>query len=105
MVSIAVGQRRREIGVRVALGARESQVVSLFFANGVRVAFVGLAIGLPLSVVGLVLMTRQTDMVGINVTAVTSMVAAAVVGVAALASWFPSRRAAGVNPIIALRSE
>jgi predicted permease len=105
MVSVAVGQRRREIGVRVALGARASQVVAMFFMNGLKVAFIGLLIGLPLSIAGLVLLGSQSDMSAINVPGVSLTVAVAVTAVAAFASWFPSRRAARVNPITALRSE
>jgi ABC-type antimicrobial peptide transport system permease subunit len=105
MVSVAVGQRRREIGVRVALGARPGQVVTMFFVNGLRVAMVGLGIGLPLSIVGLVLLVRQSDMSDINIPGVTVTVAVAVTAVAAFASWFPSRRASRVNPIVALRSD
>ena len=55
MVSVAVGQRRREIGIRAALGARAAQVVAMFYASGLRVTLFGLALGLPLSVVGLAL--------------------------------------------------
>jgi predicted permease len=105
MVSVAVGQRRREIGVRVALGARPGQVITMFFVNGLRVAMVGLGIGLPLSIVGLVLLVRQSDMSDINIPGVTVTVAVAVTAVAAFASWFPSRRASRVNPIVALRSD
>ena len=105
MVSVAVGQRRREIGVRVALGARGSQVVAMFFMNGLKVAVVGLLIGLPLSIAGLTVLASQSDMSGINIPGVAVTVAVAVTAVAAFASWFPSRRAAGVNPIVALRSE
>jgi ABC-type antimicrobial peptide transport system permease subunit len=105
MVSVAVGQRRREIGVRVALGARASQVVAMFFMNGLKVALIGLLIGLPLSIVGLALLGSQVEMTGLNIAGVAVIVAVAVTAVAAFASWFPSRRAARVNPIVALRSE
>jgi putative ABC transport system permease protein len=105
MVSVAVGQRRREIGVRVALGARASQVVAMFFMNGLKVALIGLLIGLPLSIVGLALLRSQVEMTGLNIAGVAVIVAVAVTAVAAFASWFPSRRAARVNPIVALRSE
>jgi ABC-type antimicrobial peptide transport system permease subunit len=105
MLSVAVGQRRREIGVRIALGARVSQVVAMFFVNGLKVALIGLVIGLPLSIAGLVLLASESDMSVISIPGVAATVAAAVTAVAAFASWFPSRRAARVNPIVALRSE
>jgi hypothetical protein len=105
MVSVAVGQRRREIGVRIALGARVSQVVAMFFMNGLKVALIGLVIGLPLSIAGLLLLASQSDLSVINIPGVAVTVAVAVTAVAAFASWFPSRRAARVHPIVALRSE
>jgi predicted lysophospholipase L1 biosynthesis ABC-type transport system permease subunit len=105
MVSVAVGQRRREIGIRAALGARAGQVVTMFCASGVRVTLVGLVLGLPLSVVGLALLKRQGDLADVNVAGVAALVTLAVVIVASLASWWPARRAARVHPMTALRSE
>lgn len=106
MVSVAVGQRRREIGIRLALGAQARQVVRMFFRSGLRVTLVGLALGLPLSVVGLLVILRQTeDLPRDTVPAVAALVTLAVVGVASLASWLPARRASGVDPMVALRSE
>lgn len=105
MVSVAVGQRRREIGIRAALGARAAQVVAMFYASGLRVTLFGLALGLPLSVVGLALLKRQGDLADISVAGVAALVTLAVVFVASLASWLPARRAARVHPMTALRSE
>ena len=105
MLAIAVGQRRREIGVRVALGAPRRQVVRMFFGSGLRATLVGLAIGLPLSVVVLAVLMRQLDIPRTNVPALALLVALTVVGVASLASWLPSRRAARVDPMVALRSD
>ena len=48
-VALGVGQRRREIGVRMALGARAGQVVTMFYAGGVRLGIIGLFLGLPVS--------------------------------------------------------
>ena len=105
MVGLAVGQRRREIGVRVALGANTREVVRMFFKGGLRVAMLGLAFGLPLSVVGLALLAQKAGMVWIQLPVAGTLVTAAVVSVAALASWLPARRAAGVDPMVALRPE
>jgi len=106
MVSVAVGQRRREIGIRLALGAHARQVVRMFFRSGLRVTLLGLALGLPLSVVGLLaILTQIDDLPRDSVPAVAALVTLAVVGVASLASWLPARRAAGVDPMAALRSE
>src|SRR4030095_11472744 len=87
MVGLAVGQRRREIGVRVALGANTRDVVAMFFKGGLRVAMVGLGLGLPLSVVGLAILAQKTGMVWIQLPVASAIVTTAVVTVAALASW------------------
>ena len=105
MVSIAVGQRRREIGVRVALGAHARQVVGLFFTGGLRVTLLGLALGLPVSVAALTALIRALDVPWQNVPVLAVLVSLAVVGVAALASWLPARRAAGVDPMVVLRTD
>jgi len=105
MVGLAVGQRRREIGVRVALGANTRDVVAMFFKGGLRVAMVGLGLGLPLSVVGLAILAQKTGMVWIQLPVAGAIVTTAVVTVAALASWLPARRAAGVDPMVALRPD
>lgn len=105
MVSIAVGQRRREIGVRVALGAHTRQVVTLFFRSGLRATLLGLALGLPVSVVALTALMRALEGRWDNVPVLAALVTLVVVGVASLASWLPARRAAGVDPMVALRSD
>ena len=105
MVSIAVGQRLREIGVRVALGAHARQVVRLFFADGLRATLVGLAIGLPVSVAALVALMRALGVPWRNVPVLAVLVTLAVVGVASLASWLPARRAARVDPMVVLRTD
>ena len=105
MLSVAVGQRRREIGVRVALGARTGQVVRMFFASGLRATLLGLTLGLPLSIVTLWLVKNEIEEPSRNMPIVAAAVALAVLSVASLASWVPSRRAASVDPMTALRSE
>ncbi len=105
MLSVAVGQRRREIGVRVALGARTGQVVKMFFASGLRATLLGLTLGLPLSIVTLWLVKNELEEPSRNMPIVAAVVALAVLSVASLASWVPARRAASVDPMTALRSE
>ena len=108
VIALAVRQRHREIGIRVALGARPQQVISMFFASGLRLSVLGIALGLPLSVAAVQLLmsniaARYLDtrwLVGGGV-----VVAALVVVVASLATWIPARRAAGVDPLIAIRVE
>jgi predicted permease len=105
IIAFGVGERRREIGVRMALGARGAQVTRLFFARGVRLTAIGVAIGLPLSVAAV----RATQRMLSGASAVGPIVILAVViaalAVAAVASWLPARRAASVDPLKVLRAE
>jgi len=100
-----VTQRKREIGVRMALGAEAKTVRWMFVRQGGLVAFTGVIVGV-LAALGL---TRyiQTLLFGIerlDATAFAGMSAVMLV-VALLASYFPARRASRVDPVIALRSE
>jgi putative ABC transport system permease protein len=106
VVALGVRQRHREIGVRVALGARPGQVIAMFFMTGVRLSLVGVVLGLPLSVVALYLIATQfSQQVPLNMPVIGLAIAVAVVAVAALASWIPARRAAVVDPLVAIRAE
>jgi len=105
VIAYAVSQRYREIGIRVALGARPQQVTRLFVGQGLRLAAVGTAAGLAASFAVMRLMTTLL----FGVTAVDPVTYAAValglVGAALLACYVPAARAAGVNPVEALRAE
>jgi putative ABC transport system permease protein len=105
MLSLALEQRRREIGIRVALGAHAREVVLMFFRNGLRTTLLGVTIGLPLSVAGLALLRSMLEMKWVTVPVTAVVVLGAVVGVASLASWLPARRAASVDPMLVLRSD
>jgi putative ABC transport system permease protein len=106
VVALGVRQRHREIGVRVALGARPQQVIRMFFMSGVRLSILGTVLGLPLSVVALYLIASQfAESMPINLPLVGAAIAVTVVAVASLASWIPARRAAVVDPLAAIRSE
>ena len=104
-IAYGVSQRTREIGVRIALGARTGDVSTLILADGVRLALVGLAIGL-IGALGSVRLLRGL-LFGISPTDPIVFVAIPVVLIpfAALASYLPARRAARVDPVIALRAE
>ncbi|MGH7571211.1 MAG: ABC transporter permease [Gemmatimonadota bacterium] len=105
VIAYAVSQRTREIGVRIALGAGKGRVLSLIVRQGLAIALVGIVIGLAAAfmatrVLGSVLYgVSATD--PITFAGVTLMLAL----VALLASWIPARRAARVDPMVALRSE
>ncbi|HEY6826264.1 MAG TPA: ABC transporter permease [Gemmatimonadaceae bacterium] len=111
VIALAVAQRRREIGIRIALGAKPVEVVALLFRQGLRLSAVGLVIGLPFSVLGLFAIGRVMVITGdngalpVNPVAIGGMIALVVVTVAAIATWLPARRAAVVDPMIALRTE
>ncbi|HEX6587380.1 MAG TPA: ABC transporter permease [Longimicrobiales bacterium] len=100
-----VGQRTREIGIRIALGARARAVISMIMRHGARLAFIGVSLG----IVAAVALTRflQSMLVGVSATdgATFGVVVLLLLIVAMLASWVPARRATRVNPTIALRSE
>lgn len=105
IIAFAVAQRTREIGVRLAMGATSGDVVRHFFRGGLKVTAIGLAIGLPVTVAGILLV--KASLLGFtfrNVTAVLLVVPVLIL-IAGLASWLPARRAGRVDPVIALRSE
>jgi predicted permease len=105
VVAIAVGQRRREIGVRVAVGATPRQVVAMFFNSGLRLSLIGLLFGLPLSAAAMKLVAAEMRLPRTNMPLTALAIGALVVAVASLATWLPARRAAGVDPLITLRAE
>jgi ABC-type antimicrobial peptide transport system permease subunit len=106
VVAFAVGQRVREIGIRTALGAGHEQVVGMFLIRGLRLSLVGLVCGVPLSALVFRLVTvAGGDERPMAMPAVAALVASIVIGVAVLASWIPARRAARVDPLLALRSD
>jgi cell division protein FtsX len=108
VVSLAVVQRRREIGIRMALGARARAVVALFYRSGMKLTVLGLLCGLPISVAGgyLAESMEELDLQGSpNMLLIGAGVAAVMLIVASLATVFPARRAATVDPVTVLRSD
>lgn len=104
LISYSVGRRSREIGVRLALGARPSDVVGMLLRETVRVGGAGLLVGLTLAIAIARTLTGSLYGVGVNAWLFASMalpLAAAIF----LATWLPARRAARVEPTIALRDE
>lgn len=105
VMSYTVGQRRREIGVRIALGATRGDILRLVLGNGMLLTGIGIGIGIA----GSIALTRlmQNLLFGVTATdaATFAGVSALLGAVALLATYLPARRAAGVNPTIALRSE
>lgn len=105
VVAYSVAQRVHEIGVRVALGARPAGVVALVVRQGIRPAVAGLAVGLIGALSLSRLLASMLYGVGPRDPASLAAVAAVLTTVAALACYLPARRAARVDPLVALRSD
>ena len=102
---LSVAQRTREIGIRMALGADRVRLVRMVVSGGLRMALLGVALGLA----GALAVTRVLSSLvyGVSTTDPLTMVATAAIllGAAALASWVPAIRAARVDPAVSLRAE
>lgn len=100
-----VEQRTNEIGVRMALGARYQDVLALVLRQGMSLAAVGATVG----ILGALALTRMLSGLLFGVTASDPVTFAAapviLLGVAVLACWIPARRAAGIDPVRALRQD
>jgi len=105
VIAYAVGERRQEIGVRIALGANPRTVAGSVVLRGVRYAAIGVVIGLA----GAFAATRvmRTLLFGVGATDPATFAALSVflIAIAALASYLPARSAARTDPMVALRSD
>ena len=105
VMAYSVAQRRREIGIRMALGARAADVRSLVVSQAVRLGASGLVIGIA----GALAMTRLLGSLLFGVTASDPLtfaaVSAALITVLVVAAYLPARRATRVDPIVALRAD
>jgi predicted permease len=105
VISYAVSQRTREIGIRMALGAQRDTLTAMFVRQGLRLTLIGAACGLVAAFVSMRLMSSLL----FNVSPVDPItyitITIGVVAVAYLACYLPSRRAATVEPMEALRTE
>ena len=105
VLAYAVGERTREFGIRLALGAVPGGILRLVFRRGARLTLAGVAIGIPGAIAlahllaGLLFGVKADDVptfLGISLL---------LAGIAALACWLPARRAAHTDPMVALRYE
>jgi ABC-type antimicrobial peptide transport system permease subunit len=105
VLAFAVSERRREIGIRMALGAGRSDVLRLVIAQGLRLALVGVGIGLPAAYAAMRMV--KSLLYGVSATDPLTFIVIALLllVVASLACWIPARRATKVDPLQALRHE
>ena len=108
VISYAVSQRTREIGIRLALGAEKSKILRMVIGQGLRLAITGIAMG----VVAALLLARMVSIfsnllygVGPTDPLTITTVSATLAAVSALACYLPARRAALIEPMHALRTE
>ena len=105
VIAYSASQRRREIGIRIALGAQRNHITGMFLRQGLLLAGSGVACGLVVAIA----VTRLLASLLFHVSPMDPMTygcaCVALCGAAALASYVPSRRTAGVNPVEALRAE
>ncbi|HEY9225986.1 MAG TPA: ABC transporter permease [Gemmatimonadaceae bacterium] len=105
VLAFLVGLRRREIGIRLALGATNNRVLGSVIGHGLRLVMFGLAIGTAAAALTTQLIATQLYDVGAHDPVVFVSIPLLLVGVAALAAAIPARRAARVDPQVALRSD
>jgi putative ABC transport system permease protein len=105
VIAYVVAQRRREVGIRMALGARAGEVQRMFISRGMVVTGVGLAVGIGAALASMRLLTTVLFAVSPFDPATYVAVIAGLGTVALLATWLPARQATSIDPSVALRGE
>ncbi len=105
VTSYAVTQRTREIGVRLAIGAQPRDVLAMVMGGALRLAVIGVGLGLLVSLLFARILATQLYGVGARDPLTYAAIAALLGAVAVFASWLPARRATRVDPAVALRAE
>ena len=105
VISFVVASRTREIGVRMALGARSAEVLRLILAEGLRLVIAGVGIGVLTALLLTRLLESMVYAVSLRDPLIFVLVSCLMIAVSLLACYIPARRATRVDPIIALRYE
>jgi ABC-type antimicrobial peptide transport system permease subunit len=107
LVAYSVSRRRREIGIRIAIGADRRKVIGMVLGQGLKLGASGVAVGLVVSVAACRAMTSATWFLTFDRVNpwIFAAIAALLLAVTTLAAWAPARRASLVDPMRALRDE
>jgi putative ABC transport system permease protein len=105
VIAYGVSQRTREIGIRVALGAEPRSVAGLVLSGGVKLATIGIVIGIAGAIAGTRALGKLLYEVGPGDPLTLASITALVASIALLASYVPARRAVRIDPIQALRAD
>jgi predicted permease len=105
VIAYSVSQRRREIGIRMALGAQQRALTNMFVRHGLFLTGIGVACGLVVAIILMRLMSTLLFKVNPTDPLTYVAVSAGLIATAFLASYLPSRRTAAVDPVEALRAE
>jgi predicted permease len=105
VIAQSVAQRTRELGIRMALGAAPKSVSRLVLREGMTLALTGTALGVPAALASERIMRRMLQGIGGTDLAILACVGALLAAVTLAACWIPARRAARVDPLVALRYE
>jgi ABC-type antimicrobial peptide transport system permease subunit len=108
VISYAVLQRTRELGIRLALGAEKSSILQMVIGQGLRLALAGIAVGVVIALLLARLLSGFSQLLyGVRASDPITffIVSATLLIVAILACYFPARRAASIEPMNALRAE
>jgi putative ABC transport system permease protein len=105
VVSFGVQQRQQEIGVRIAVGATMPSIVRMVIVGGLQMATIGIVAGVALGMATTRLMANQLTNVSATDPRVFTGASLLLLAIATVAAWIPARRAACVDPLVALRVE